>query len=352
MKRVLITGAGGAASTNFIRSLRLAPEPFHIVGTDASAIHLALSQADENYAVPGVDDPDYLPAMNRVIARTRVDFVHAQPDVEVMALSAQRDKLAAKTMFPAHKTLELCADKLAFAERLQQAGVPVAETHFATDEASLAAAVESLLKSHEKVWVRARRGAGSRGSLPVTRPEQAVMWARYWDDRGVPVSDFMAQEFLPGKEFAFQSIWDKGEVVTSQARERVEYLFGYLTPSGQTSSPAVARTVHRDDVNETAAAAVRAVDPEARGIFCVDIKENKDGVPCVTEINAGRFFTTSIFFAQAGCNMPYYYTRMAYDEPLPALPKFNALPEDLYWVRMVDMGDRLLRNGEWQTPPA
>jgi carbamoyl-phosphate synthase large subunit len=350
LKRVLVTGAGGAASTNFIRSLRLAPEPFHIVGTDASAIHLALSQADENYATPRVDHLDYLPALNRIIEKTSAEFVHAQPDVEVMFLSKHRDELAAKMLLPPHETLELCADKLAFAQRLSEAGVPVAATHAVTDEASLSEAVASLLRTHERVWVRARRGAGGRASLPVTEPEQAVMWARYWGTRGVPVSDFMVQEFLPGKEFAFQSIWDGGEVITSQARQRVEYLFGYLTPSGQTSSPAVARTVHRDDVNRTAVAAVQAMDPKARGIFCVDIKENKDGVPCVTEINAGRFFTTSIFFSQAGCNMPYYYTRMAYDEPLPELPKFNALPEDLYWVRMVDMGDRLLQNGEWQTP--
>ena len=181
----------------------------------------------------------------------------------------------------------------------------------------------------------------------MTAPEQALMWVRYWSDNGLVIEDFMVSEFLPGREFAFQSIWRDGRLVTSAARERLEYLFGFLTPSGQTSSPALARSVHRPDVNETAAAAVRAVDPSATGIFCVDLKENAAGVPCVTEINAGRFFTTSIFFSEAGCNMPYYYTRMAYDEDVPDLPQFDAVPEGLYWVRLMDMGDRLLREGEW-----
>lgn len=347
MKRVLVTGAGGPASTNFIRSLRLAPEPFHIVGTDANAIHLALSQADESHTLPPVSDPGYLPALNSLIKRTDAGFVHAQPDVEVHFLSEHRDELAAPMLLPSHATIALCADKLAFADRMTAVSVPTGETSAATDEASLATAVEALLTRHERVWVRARRGAGGRASLPVTAADQAVMWARYWGARGIPIADFMAQEFLPGKEFAFQSLWQNGRLVTSQARERIEYLFGFLTPSGQTSSPAVARTVHRPDVNEIAAAAVLAADPQAHGVFCVDLKENKDRVPCVTEINAGRFFTTSIFFSEAGCNMPYYYIRMAYDEPLPELPQFDALPEELYWVRLMDMGDKLLHRGEW-----
>jgi len=52
MKRVLVTGAGGSASTSFIRSLRQAPEPIHVVGTDADAYYLMRSEADRSYLVP------------------------------------------------------------------------------------------------------------------------------------------------------------------------------------------------------------------------------------------------------------------------------------------------------------
>jgi carbamoyl-phosphate synthase large subunit len=48
--------------------------------------------------------------------------------------------------------------------------------------------------------------------------------------------------------------------------------------------------------------------------------------------------------------MPYYYVRMAYGETVPELPQFNAIPEELYWVRLMDMGDKLLRPGEWISP--
>ncbi len=42
--------------------------------------------------------------------------------------------------------------------------------------------------------------------------------------------------------------------------------------------------------------------------------------------------------------MPYYLLRMAFGEPLPAdLPRYNALPADLYWIRTLDAGPVLLR---------
>jgi hypothetical protein len=241
----------------------------------------------------------------------------------------------------------LCQDKAACALRIAESGVSSPKFAQADSEESLRDATQAIVDGHEKAWVRATRGAGARASLPVNSADQAVNWARYWVEvKGLRFDDFMVTQFLPGREFAFQSLWLSGELVTSQARERLEYLFGHLTPSGQTSTPAVARTVHREDVNEIASRAVLAVDPNATGVFCVDLKEDEAGQPLVTEINAGRFFTTSNFLAEAGANMPYTYLRLAFGER-PDLAKYNAVEPDLYWVRMIDMGFKLVREGEW-----
>jgi carbamoyl-phosphate synthase large subunit len=151
----------------------------------------------------------------------------------------------------------------------------------------------------------------------------------------------MASEYLPGREFAYQSVWQDGELVAGQARERVEYLYGHLTPSGQTSTPAVARTVDEPAVDELARGAIRALDAEPRGAYCVDIKESVSGTAKVTEINAGRFFTTSNFFAAAGLNMPDMLIRCGLGER-PARCGSSPLPPDLFWIRMVDMGYALV----------
>ena len=47
MKRVLITGAGGSPATNFIRSLRLSGELFHVIGADADKFCLQRAETDE-----------------------------------------------------------------------------------------------------------------------------------------------------------------------------------------------------------------------------------------------------------------------------------------------------------------
>ena len=350
MKRIVVTGAGGSAAANFVDSLRRAPEPMHVVGTDISAYHLELAPVDARYLLPRADDPAYLDELNAVVEAEGAELVHPQPEQEVLTLAQNRDRIAAATFLPAAETVALCQDKAAFAGHISAAGLPAPRFARPSSEQELADATAEILEARGRAWVRAIRGAGARASLPVSSPEQAVAWARYWIElRGLAVDDFMVSEFLPGKEFAFQSVWLDGELVTSAARERIEYVFGHLMPSGQSSSPSVARSVHRQDVNELAAAAVRAVDSDATGVFCVDLKEDEAGRPLVTEINSGRFFTTSNFFAAAGANMPYDYVRLALGESVGGRPRFDAVEEGLYWVRMIDMGYKLVREGEWSS---
>jgi hypothetical protein len=82
---------------------------------------------------------------------------------------------------------------------------------------------------------------------------------------------------LPGREFAYQSLWQDGELVAA-ATERVVYLYGFLTPSGQTSTPQIARTVSLPHVDAIAPGrSGRWTHPN--GVYCVDIKESAGGVP-------------------------------------------------------------------------
>ena len=344
---VLLTGAGGSACANVLDALRIAGRGYRVVGVDVSPQKLHLSSADVRVIIPRAGQPEFAGALRTLVAEHGVAVVHPQPDPDVIALGEIRDRLGdAATYLPAQTTLRLVADKEACAAALRRAGVAVPESVAIESREGAADVVAELLTRHERVWVRARRGAGSRASLPVSGAEQAVAWITWWEqERGLQPGDFMASEMLPGREFAYQSLWQDGELVAGQARERVEYLYGHLTPSGQTSTPSIARTVRQPDVDDLAMRAVRAVEPKPSGVFCVDIKQDARGRPCVTEINAGRFFTTSNFFAHAGLNMPDMLVRCALGER-PERHPTSPLPPDLYWIRMVDMGYVLVPGDE------
>jgi hypothetical protein len=340
---VLVTGVGGSAAFNFIDSLKLVKPAYRVVGTDTNLHHLALSNADYKYRVPPISkSKSYLSVINRLIEKHHVDLVHPQPDPEVAFIGKYRQHLNAPTLLPNNQTITYCQDKLKAVDLFKQSGVPIADSVLIYSPASLKKTYTRLKKQHETLWIRAIRGAGSKAALPINEINHAIFWIDYWTKhQGIGYGDFMLSEYLPGKEFAFQSVWKAGQLLVSQARERQEYVFGNLTPSGQSSSPSVAVTVRRKDVNQIATQAVLAIDPQATGIFCVDLKENKQGTPCVIEINPGRFFTTSNFFAHAGCNMPDYYVRLALNKPLPPLKPYNNLKAGLYWLRLIDMGYKL-----------
>ena len=348
---ILLTGAGGSASANVIDSLNLAPEEINVIGADISPTRLHLSKAETKFILPRCDEEDYLDRLNFSVERLKIDVLHPQPDPEVSFISENREKINAATFLPTREALRLAQDKAIFAEAMAKVGVA---TPLSTDFSNINDVYEktkTLLESHEKIWIRARQGAGSRASLPVSTADQAVAWISWWsDERGLNPSDFMGSEFLPGREYAYQSIWQNGKLIAGQARERLEYLYGFLSPSGQSSTPATAKTVHEPLVDQTAQMAIKGIDDHPNGVYCVDMKTGSDLVPKVTEINAGRFFTTSNFFAHAGLNMPWMSVQAALGEELPVIGS-SPLEPDLYWIRMVDMGYKLVPGDELEKWP-
>jgi hypothetical protein len=332
VKRVLVTGAGGPAGVNFIRSLRAAEEPYYIVGTDIDRFHLEWPDVDVAYEAPRSSDPGYVDFLNDLIELEGVELVHPQPDGEVRVISENRDRIGARTFLPSKGAIRVCQDKY-------ESGRVWAEQGVQRTRAILIRSREDLEQAAAELglpfWLRATEGAGGLGSTPVDQVDVGWHWIEYWRMRGKDWT-FVAHELLGGRNLAFTSLWDRGRVVCSQVRERLEYIYPYLAPSGVTGTPVLAVTRRRPDVDEIATRAVRAIDPEASGVWSVDLKEDSEGVPRPTEVNCGRFFTTGYFFTAAGVNIPDLYVRLGYGEELPELPPYGLLDEGIYWIRHID----------------
>src|SRR5262249_32893853 len=152
-------------------------------------------------------------------------------DLEVRLIGELRDRLPGRVFLPRQPVIELCQDKYELAEYLRSRGVPAPLTCALSDLESTEAAF-SELKPRRRLWCRIRTGAASMGATPVATAAQARNWVSYWAEmRGVPPSAFTLSEYLPGRDFACQSLWKTGELQLLKTTERLSYFGGGNTPS-------------------------------------------------------------------------------------------------------------------------
>lgn len=338
VKRILVTGAGGSPATNFVRSLRAAPEPVHLVGTDSDKYCLMRAETDELHLVPVAQDPAYLAVLDDLIRETGCEFIHAQNDAELGVISAHRSELSARTFLPAKETVEVCLDKHASYERWRLAGLPQPDTsivHHGDD-------LRDALARHGKIWLRDTTGAAGRGALACDDFDVARAWLDFRQGWGT----YTAAECLRPDSVTWMSLWNDGELVVAQGRKRLYWELGRLAPAGVTGITGTGVTVSDPEIDAMALRAIHAIDERPNGIFSVDLTYDERGVANPTEINIGRFFTTHEFFTQAGLNMPSLLVKLAWGEDLPdGYPAVNPLPPGLAWVRGVDFLPRLTTVG-------
>jgi carbamoyl-phosphate synthase large subunit len=335
-RRILVTGAAGAPALNYVRSLRMSPEPYYLIGADCSRYQLAAAETDEVHLVPRANEHDYISVLNQIIEETGAELIFAQPDAEVRVLSERRDELNAPMFLPSRDTVKQCHDKYQTYRRWRAAGITVPGTVLVETKGDL----EEVMAEHGDIWLRPATGAAGSGAFHTSDRAQALFWLDSQNGWG----RYTAADYLSPDSVTWQSIWKDGHLVVAQGRKRLQWEFADRAPSGITGVTGVGMTVADAAVDAVAMASVRAVDGNPNGIFSVDMTYDRDGLPNPTEINIGRFFTTSLFFTVAGLNMPYIFTRLAFgEEPPPVARRLNPLPAGLMWVRGMDREPMLLR---------
>jgi hypothetical protein len=334
MARIHIGGAGGAPSNNFIRSLRESTRGHYLIGASSVPSDLMLADVDEKHVVPYATASNYRQSILALLARTCPSFMHVQSDYEVRMVSQLRTQIGAlgvRLFLPSPLTVENCIDKGKSYVIWAGAGLRVPRTILLETAEDLKRAFGVL---GDTIWIRATEGGGGRGALPVSSFE----FARAWIDQYHGWGCFAAAELLTDRSVTWQSIWHEGELVVAQARRRHKWNYGNRTLSGVTGITGVAETCSDEDVTRTALDAISAIDSRPHGIFCVDMTYDNNGIPNPTEINIGRFFTTSYFFTKAGLNFPEIYCDLALDGRFPVLDrKINPLPDGLVWIRGMDV---------------
>lgn len=332
MKRILVLGAGGSPSTNFIRSLRKAREKFYIVGTDADKFTLVRAETDKKYLTPLASDPSYLEFINLIIAKEHIDFVHAQNEAELKILSDNREKVKAKMFLPSKETVRICFNKFLSYEAWRKTNIKVPKTMMINNTEDL----RNALKEYKgRMWLRAVVGGGGKGAFPIKNNNFNT--AKAWIDFNNGWGKFTAAELLQPDSITWMSIWKDGNLIVAQGRKRLYWELSRISPSGVTGITGGGVTVNDKNLDETAIKAIHTMDKKPHGLYGVDLTYDNQGVINPTEINVGRFFTTHYFFTALGLNMPYIFVKLAFDEKIPKIRrKLNPLKPGMLWIRGVD----------------
>lgn len=343
MKKILVGGAGGAPSEGVIRSLLLSKKGEEVVGMGSEPIDLALSHARRKYLVPYANTNKYKDELVKVLRTVRPDLVHFQNDLEVFHASLLRDVIreeGADVFMPDHKVIETCVDKWKSWNAFKKSGIVVPENIFINDVSDLKLAFNELGNSEGEIWLRSDSiGGGGMGSIPTND----FNLAKAWIERSNGWGNFLAAEMLTSETVTWLSIWWKGELIVAQTRKRTGWIHGNRSASGVTGVTKVGTTTSDEDVTNVAIASVKAVDENPHGIYGVDMAYNFEGVPCPTEINISRFFTTVYFFTVAGLNMPEIFKDLALYGEKPVLDDhINPLPDGLMWLRGMDTEPKLM----------
>jgi predicted ATP-grasp superfamily ATP-dependent carboligase len=335
-KRILVTGAGTGASNNLIRSLRAGDPSIFVAGCNDDRFVLKKTLADRKYFVATQTGAGFVGSLRTIIRKARIDLVIPTGDSDVETLSTYRNRISCRVFLPSQAIIRLCQDKYELTVFLRARGTPAPETYPVSTLEGIDD-VFARLEWRTPLWCRARTGTRSLGASPVTNPDQARAWIRYWEDlRGVPATSFTLSEYLPGRDFLCQSLWHRGALVLANTFERLSYFGGENTPSGVSSLSSLAKTVVDRRLLDICRDSVRALGRSVSGAFSIDLKEDSRGVPSITEINAGRFFIGMTAFDSVGKhNMPLTYVKLALGDKVDLRDEYDAV-EDYYLVRDLD----------------
>ena len=344
--RILVTGAGSGLGNNVMHSLRTAQPALTLIGCHDDRFELTKSTAERDYLIAATDHPGFAASVRRVIRRERIDLIIPAADADVAAVSRVRARLGCRVFLPSDRVITLSQDKYEVTRFLRRHGVPAPLTYPVRDLASVAAVFRRLPRG-PRVWCRARAGSGSLGAAPMRTAAHARAWIRYWrDHRDVPVSRFTLCEYLPGRDFGCQSLWRNGRLVLAKTWQRLAYFAGGSQPSGQSSTGSLVKTVVEPRVVEVCRAGVRALDPKTSGLYCIDLKEDVDGVPCITDVNVGRFsLSTGLYDLVGNHNMADVYVRLALGEDVDLGDPYDAVA-DHYLVRDLDTLPQIVRSDD------
>lgn len=296
-KAVMLTGTGKRYDivSAFAQHTR-------VVACDPNPLAPAQYAATVRTSVPLIEDPDYVPALQRLVEEHDVGAIVPLTDLDIDVLAhARADGRLPQALVPDPRIAEQTYDKYACHLLLQEHGLPSPPTVRSdqVDAASYPAMVKPI------------HGSGARNIFPARDAAQAAFFVDYIDE---PV---MLQRLMDGPELSIDCLSDRdGRCLNAIPRTMLE------SRGGESIKGTVVDDAELVDLGRRVVEAFGV-----RGPATVQVFRDKDIGLGITDVNTrfGGAFPAPVYAARPGRSYPELIARMADGEAVePHVGDFRA----------------------------
>ncbi|MDX6688726.1 MAG: carbamoyl-phosphate synthase large subunit [Solirubrobacteraceae bacterium] len=282
MTAVLLTGVGKRYDI-----VSAFAEHAFTIAADPSPLAPAQYAADLHVAPPRIDDPDYIPFLEQLVAEHDVGAVIPLTDLDIEVLAAAGDRLPA--FVPSVEVARATFDKYEAHGLLLSHGLPSPPTVLPGEEAG---GIDFF-----PVMVKPRRGSGARSIHPAADRAEMEFFIGYVRE---PV---MVQRLMGGPEFSIDLLCDlDGRCLNAIPRTMIE------SRGGESIKGTV---IHDEELIELGRAVAEAIG--VRGPCTVQAFRDPEIGLGITDVNTrfGGAFPAPMYAARPGHTYPELIVRMA-----------------------------------------
>jgi carbamoyl-phosphate synthase large subunit len=265
------------------------------VAADPSPLAPAQYAAHARAAVPLIDDPDYVPALQRLCEEHRVGVVLPLTDLDIEILGRALEEGRLPALVPSAEVARATYDKYETHLLLQRLGLPSPPTVLAEDE---------LGALEYPVMVKPRRGSGARSIHLAHDAAQARFFVDY------VAEPTMVQRAMKGPELSIDCLGDRdGRCLNAIPRTMLESRGGESI-KGQ--------VIHDEELIELGRRVMEAL--VVAGPATIQVFRDPDIGVGITDVNTrfGGAFPAPSYAALPGRSYPELIVRMAAGEQIEA----------------------------------
>lgn len=301
--KILITGACAVSARSVLRSLKMSEifKDADFIGWDICSILYGVyaGEFDKIYKVPAAGHKEYRNVVQNILDKEKPDAVIVVPEIEVLYWS--KNPFDVPHIVPPSKFAELVISKERLFDALSGTGlVPIYRNIISS----------KILKPDfdnplgYPVWIRdgAAGTASAKGAFKAESLDELQAWVKI----NSHTTQFQLSQFLPGRNLGCFCLFKNGKLIKMAQAQRIDYIMAKVAVSGITGNTSKGKLLNEEKIKNVALKAIdilcEKTGEKMNGLVVVDMKEDAQGKPIITEINI-RHVAFSSSFAMAGQNI-------------------------------------------------